>query len=106
MRTPKNWIAVVLVGVLLGMPSRPAQAEGTSIASPVPPLTPRYLRQTPAPVEPDAARTPGTLSHAQDAPPGPGTRIAGSRASFKECMWAGFVIAVLVVDALLTIPRD
>jgi len=106
MRTPNNWIAVVLVAVLIGVASRPAQAEGTSIASPVPSLNPRYLRQTLAPVEPGAAPTHATLRHAQVTPPGPGTRLAGSRASLKECLWAGLVIAVLVVDAVLTIPRD
>jgi len=106
MRTPNNWIAVVLVAVLIGVASRPAQAEGTSIASPVPSLNPRYLRQTLAPVEPGAAPTHGTLRQAQVAPPAPETNLAGWRLSLKERMWAGFVIAVLVVDALLTTQRD
>jgi hypothetical protein len=106
MRTPNNWIAVVLVAVLVGMASRPAHAEGTSIASPVPPLSPRYLRQTLAPVEPGAAPMHGTLRHAQVAPPGPGTDLAGSRLSLKEQMWAAVVVALLVIDAVLATSRD
>jgi hypothetical protein len=106
MRTSNNWIAMVLVAVLVGMASRPAHAEGTSIASPLLPLSPRYLPQTLAPVEPGGARVHGTLRHAQVALPGPGTRLTGSHASLKAWMWAGVVVGALVVVAVLTIPRD
>ena len=106
MRTPHRWIAMVLVAALVGMASRSARAEGASIASPVQPLSPRYLPQTLAPVEPGGAWVRGTVGHAQVAIPGPGTRLTGSHASLKAWMWAGVVVGVLAVAVMLTIPRD
>ena len=106
MRTANSWIATGLVVVLVGMAGRPAHAEGPSIGSPATPLSPRYLPQSLAPVEPGVTRVHATGRHEQVAVPGPVTRIAGSRPSLRAVMWAGIVVGALIVVAVLTIPRD
>ena len=106
MRTATNWVAMGLVAVLVGMAGRPVHAEEPSIGPLATPLSPRYLPQTLAPVEPGVARVYANGRHEQVALPGPVTRVTGSHASLKAWIWAGVVVGALIIVAVLTIPHD
>jgi hypothetical protein len=69
-------------------------------------LTPYYLRQTLALAPTDVPRVHAAARAAQDAIPGPITRVRGSHASLTEWMWVGIAVAAVVIDAVLTISRD